>query len=327
VLKAAINIAPDDNSLLDQQARLQIAEGQYDAALLSLNKLVTKVPNSAYARTVLAEVYLKLNQPDNARRQLDIALKKQPYYVPALLLRAGLEIQSGHFDRALVDAGIIQKAKPELYQGYELAGDAEMNKKDYAAAKTSYNQAWKRKPSAELAIKLSINSARNGKYTEATKPLLSWLKDHPENAHVLQFLGTAYQNLKQDGKAIKSFEKVLTIQPDNVVALNNLAWFYLVANNPKALELATRAYKANPKNAGVQDTYGWALLQQGQVDKGLKIMRQVIKVLSDVPEVQYHYAVALMKSGEKKKARKILTKLLKDNKTFVGHDEARELLN
>ncbi len=327
VLKEAMNIAPGNNSLLDLQARLQIAQGQYNAALLSLNKLVTKVPDSAYARTLLAEVYLKLGKSNDARHQLKIVLEKQPYYVAALILRANLALKSGQFNKVLADAIRIQKVRPGLYQGYELAGDVAMNKKDYAAANISYNQAWKRKPSAELAIKMSINSTRSGKYTDAKKPLLIWLNNHPENTHVLQFLGTAYQSLKQDSKAIKTFERLLAIQPNNAVALNNLAWFYLVANNPKALKLATRAYKASPKNSGVQDTYGWALLQHGQIDKGLKMMKQVIKVLPDVPEVQYHYAVALMKSGEKQKARKILTKLLKDNKFFVGHEEARALLN
>ena len=281
---------------------------------------------SIYVRTLLAEVYLKLGQQTDAHRQLEIALEKQPYYAPALVLMANLELRSGHFGRTLDYAARVQKIQPDSYMGYELAGDASMKKKDYVAAKASYEEAWQRKSIAGLVIKLSEASARAGKFAEATKPLLVWLDNHPDDARVLQFLGAAFQNLKQNSKAIKTYEKVLKIQPDNVVVLNNLAWLYSLQNNPKALALAERAYKAKPGDSGIQDTYGWVLVQQGQAEKGRPILEQVIEALPGVPEVKYHYAMALLKSGEEARARKMLGKLLEDNKSFEGREEAEQLL-
>lgn len=326
MLKEALDIVPGDNALLELEARLQMAEGQYNVALSSLNKLITKVPDSVYARTLLAEVYLKLNQLAGARQQLGIVLEKQPYYVSALVLMASLELQSGHFDKALNYAAKVQKIQPDLYMGYELAGDALMNKKDYAAAKTRYEQAWQRKSSAGLVIKLSGASARAGRFVEAAKPLIAWLDDHPDDVRVLQLLGAAHLNLKQNSKAIEAFEKVLKIQPDNVVVLNNLAWLYSLHNDPKALELVERAYKVKPEDSGIQDTYGWVLVQQGQVEKGRRILEQAVNALPGVAEVQYHYAVALLKTGEEAKAKKILGELLRNGEFFEGRDEAEQLL-
>ena len=322
----AIKIAPRDNTLLVLQARLQMAEGQNNKALSSLNELVTRAPDSIFARTMLAEVYFKLDQKTDARRQLGIVLENQPYYAPALVLMANLELRSGHYDQALEVAGKIQKAQPDLYMGHEIAGDALMTMKKYADAKASYEQAWERKKFAELAIKLSEASTRSSKFEEATKPLLTWLSEHPDDARVLQFLGSAYQNMKLDDKASVTFEKVLAIQPNNVVALNNLAWLYSLVNNPRALELAEKAYMASPDDSGVQDTYGWVLVQQGQADKGRRILEQVMKDLSEVPEVQYHYAVALLKSGQEKEAQQILGALLKGSVSFEGREEAEQLL-
>jgi len=309
------------------QAKLQMAEGQYNKALSSLNELVVRAPDSVSVRTMLAKVYFSLHQHKDVRRQLGIVLEKQPYYSPALVLMATLELQTANYDQALKYAGHIQKARPDLHIVYELAGNALMAKKDHDGAKISYEKAWERKQLAELAIKLSEASARSGKFEEGTRPLLAWLSDHPDDSRVLQFLGVAYQNMQRDDKAIETSEKLLVIQADNFTALNNLAWLYSLAKNPKALGLAERAYHASPDDVGVQDTYGWLLVQQGQVDEGRQILEQVIKVLPGVPEVQYHYAVALMKSGEKLKARKILINLLENGQSFEGRDEAQALLN
>ncbi|MCK4705527.1 MAG: PEP-CTERM system TPR-repeat protein PrsT [Gammaproteobacteria bacterium] len=326
LISEAVKIAPRDNTLLLLQARLRIAEGQNNKALSTLNELVTRVPDSVLARTMLGEVYLKFDQITDARRQLGIVLDKQAYYAPALVLMAGIELRAGNYDQGLNYAVQVQKARADLYLGYELAGDALMKKKNYADAKVNYEQAWQRKHLAELAIKLSEASTRTGQFEAAIKPLHSWLGDHPDDARVLQFLGTAYQNMKLNKEATKAYEKVLIIQPDNVVALNNLAWLYSLVNNPKALELAERAYNVNSSDAGIQDTYGWVLVQQGQADKGLHLLEQARKALSGIPEVQYHYAIALLRSGEEMKARQILKKLLESGKLFEGRDSAEQLM-
>ena len=326
LIDEAMVIEPRNKALLLLQARLQMAEGQNNEALSSLNALIIKMPDSIYVRTMLAEVYFNLQQSTSARRQLDIVLEKQPYNSSALVLMASLELRSANYDLALKYAGQIQKAWPDLYIGYELAGNAFMAKKDYAGAKNSYEKAWQLKPMAELAIKLSEASVRSGNFEAAAGSLLAWLNDHPDDPRALQFLATTYQNMKRDDKAIETFEKVLTIQPDNVVALNNLAWLYSQANNTESLGLAERAYHLSPDDSGVQDTYGWVLVQQGQVDKGRRILEQVMKDLPGVPEVRYHYAVALMKSGEKVKARKILINLVEDGKPFEGREQAEQLM-
>jgi len=329
LIDEAIGIDPHNRGVLLLRARLQLAEGQYNKALSSLNELIIKMPDSIYVRTMLAEAYYHLQQNTDARRQLGIVLEKQPYNSSALVLMTTLELRSANYGQALKYAAQIQKAWPDLYLGYELAGNALMAKKDYAGAKISYEKAWQLKPLADLAIKLSEASVRSGNLEAATRPLLAWLKNNPDDARIQQFLATVYQNMKRDDKAIEMFEKVLTIQPDNVVALNNLAWLYSQANNPEALALAERAYQLSPDDSGVQDTYGWVLVQQeqqAQIDKGRRILEQVMKDLSEVREVRYHYAVALMKSGEKVKARKILIKLVEEGKPFEGRNEAEKLL-
>lgn len=326
LVKEAMNIGSRQPMLIALQGRVLMANKRYNEALPLLNGLVTREPESVLSRGLLAETYLELGQIKDARRQLEIILEKQPYYVPALVLISRAELQSGHYAQVPEYAEQIQKTRPDLYIGHELAGDSWIARKDYTAAKMAYTQAWDLKPSTTLAIKLAETLKRSGKPQKATAVLIAWLNDHPSDARVLQFLGTTYQDLKQNDKAIQAYEKVLAVRPNNIVSLNNLAWLYSLSNNPKALELAARAYQENTDNAGIQDTYGWILVQQGQADKGRHLLKQAMEKLPKVAEVRYHYAVALLKSGKTIEARKMLNRLMQEDKSFVGREDAQQLL-
>ena len=168
---------------------------------------------------------------------------------------------------------------------------------------------------------------RSSQSADATRPLLVWLEGHPDDARALQFLGTTYQTLGEHGKAIETYERLLAIKPDNGLALNNLAWLYSLSSDPKAVEYAEKAYIAYPDSAEIQDTYGWILVQFGQVDKGRSLLKQAMEKLSKVPEVRYHYAVALVKAGERDEGRKLLEQLLQSDRQFEGREDIQALLD
>ena len=108
--------------------------------------------------------------------------------------------------------------------------------------------------------------------------------------------------------------------------MNNLAWLYHLKGDPKALDLAERANRTAPENAGNLDTYGWILTQQNQADKGKRLIKQAMELIPDNLEIRYHYAVALVKSGNKDEGQQMLEKLLEQDKPFNGRKEAKQLL-
>ncbi len=165
-----------------------------------------------------------------------------------------------------------------------------------------------------------------GMLEQAKQPLLQWLSDHPDDVSAHQQLAGIYQALNEDVLAVRSFEIVISEQPDNVIALNNLAWLLSLEKDPEALKMAEKAYGLAPENPGVQDTYGWLLVNYGQAEKGKQVLEQALKGLPDVAEVQYHYAVALAKTGETIEAKKRLQGLLQKQQSFTGIEDARSLL-
>jgi Zn-dependent protease with chaperone function len=93
--------------------------------------------------------------------------------------------------------------------------------------------------------------------------LYQQLEVEPENSDLYVLVGDYYYNKKNYEKAIDSYNNVLRVDPENVHALNNLAWLFATCpnvkfqNRQKALEYSTRALKQS-RQAFILDTYAQA---------------------------------------------------------------------
>ncbi|HKK80991.1 MAG TPA: tetratricopeptide repeat protein [Prolixibacteraceae bacterium] len=76
----------------------------------------------------------------------------------------------------------------------------------------------------------------------------------------------AYYNLDEKEKAFSSFEKVIQIDPENFMAMNNYAYYLSVLGSEleKAEKMSSMVVQANPKNATYLDTHAWVLFQKGE---------------------------------------------------------------
>ena len=72
-----------------------------------------------------------------------------------------------------------------------------------------------------------------------------------------------------------------------------------------------RAHRLAPKDPAIQDTLGWILVEQGQVDKGLRQLRDARLRDPQNPEIRVHLAAALAKSGRRDEAKREVEELLK----------------
>ena len=82
------------------------------------------------------------------------------------------------------------------------------------------------------------------------------LEKNPKNTNIHFKLATVYQQLNDTVQAEKHYQAILAVLPENILALNNLAWLYAQQNNSQAMELAKKAYAKAPESAAIADTYG-----------------------------------------------------------------------
>jgi tetratricopeptide (TPR) repeat protein len=138
-----------------------------------------------------------------------------------------------------------------------------------------------------------------------------------------------YWARKDKAKSISYYGKELALNPDNAVALNNLAWEYGVVQ----LDLAkARPYldklKAGKKfDPRILDTIGWILAVNGKAAEAEGYVLHALDLAPDSAPFQYHLAFILKSMGKKDEARKVLEQALAGKQPFDERKEAEKLLS
>ncbi|HHI94737.1 MAG TPA: PEP-CTERM system TPR-repeat protein PrsT [Gammaproteobacteria bacterium] len=319
---------PEDFVALRAYGLVQLAAGQKNDALDTLNSLIKHYPDVAAAHTLLGRAYLATGDFTLAGRHINKALDLDDRLVSAQQALAQLAFQNGDQDKAMRIAKKLQKQRPALTVGYQLEGDLQMRSKRFSTAAKTYASGFAKAPSGVLAVKhFQAEKAYQGEKAD-TGLLREWLKQNPRDVAVRMVLAQAYTGAAKKQQAISQYKKILALKPKNMAALNNLAWlFYETGNNKDALDYGQKAHKQAPDNPAVTDTYGWLLLQNGKSKQGLEYLQKAYKGAPDVAEIQFHYAVALERNGQTKKAREAFAALLEKHGDFPQAAEARARLS
>ncbi len=298
----------------------------YGGAAIYLRKLTELQPKSPDAYHLLANAELSHREYDNARAALDKALALAPDNLTSLVTKAKLELQIGNRDAALQIAEQIQEKHPTTSVGYQLEGEILMQDNRFSEAAKRFERGYVQKPSAQLALLLHSAHKGAGDYEASLDALRNWLDEHADDVPVRMALALAYQGANAKAEAIREYEQVIERAPQNVIVLNNLAWLYTGKGDPRGVEYGERAYELKPENPEVVDTYAWALLNSGQVERGVVLLQQAAVQAPHIPEIQYHLAVGLNKAGRTQEARKELERLLRSKATFADRKGAKALL-
>jgi Flp pilus assembly protein TadD len=187
--------------------------------------------------------------------------------------------------------------------------------------------AQKAQPASDrLAFALANLRWVSGDKDGSLRIVAEWQKQHPDDVSAAIQAGQAYLSFGRQTEAAEAYEKALKLAPSDPMVLNNVAWLSQKADPKRALELAEKANTLKPDDAGISDTLGWLLLEQGVTGRGLDLLQKAFQLAPQEPSIHYHYAVALVKSGQREKARRELERLLASQKSFPQEAEARSLL-
>lgn len=318
--------APDNPEVIALRGIVALADGRTEAAVGLLQRAEELLPDRLGVSLALARARLANGQAAAARDTLLRVLDVAPQSYAVRLALGDAELASGNADAALSIATDLKVAFPSQAGGYVLEGRTLIAARQYAAASKSLAMAFERQPTWSV-LALKIQALRlAGRATEAMDANEAWVADNP--GHVPGRLMRAVL-LQSDGRnqaALEAYKAVLSITPDNLVALNNAAWVAHELGEQGALSLAERAYDIGPQNAAVLDTYGWILLAQGQDELAIEILSRAVELAPQAQGFRYHLAKALVAGGQSTRAREMLAALLSDEGDFDGRADAKRLL-
>lgn len=185
--------------------------------------------------------------------------------------------------RTILDSHVTFSSVLSDWHYFYLGMDA-LQKRDLQTAKKHFQNGLVSNPgNIWLMIKLAYVHQQLKEYKPAIEMLEKYLAKRPGSGNTWVKLKLAL-NLDlsfQYAKAEKVYKAILETNPDDNVALNNLAWMYLTAKNNKmrkvdeALKLAQNAVKLSPSPANL-DTLAEAYYQKKEYHKALKTAERAL---------------------------------------------------
>lgn len=319
-------IQPDNPGLLAVVGRARLARGNTDEALADLKKLADLRPDSADAHMLLAEAYRRKGDQALYRQQLERALDLQADRTDAKLQLAALALAQGDsqtFERLMGDLKETVPNDPALL---ELEAARAMQQGQVSEAVVALKKAAELRPSTEVTAKLATAQQQAGNVQAGRETLQRWLEEHPDDWRVEMVLANMELADERFEAAREGYTAVLDQQPDNVVALNNLAWLLWNGEQPEAaLPHVERALRLAPDAPAIKDTAGMIYLALGNTDRAVELLQEAAQKLPGNPDIQYHYAQALAAANREDEAKNVLAELLSSASDFPARAEAEQL--
>ena len=126
----------------------------------------------------------------------------------------------------------------------------------------------------------------------------------PYNVLAHSNLGYAYVGSGDEAGAIAEFEQVIMLAPDEPLGYNNLAYIYIDNGIylEKAMEMARKAVELSPGNGAFRDTLGWAYYRLGDFEAAIEEFALALELMGseDRPwdRALVHYHLAMAYGAE-----------------------------
>lgn len=329
---AALNAAlastvalPDNIDMLALLARCQMRVGQTHQAIAAYGKIVSLQPRSARGHLGLADVYLQTNELDLAQRSINRALELSPGLPEAQGQAIAVALRRQQFDAALQIARQVQAERPAEAVGFALEGEIESRRGHWDAAAAALRKALDKQAPGAAAIKLHIALVRGGKAAEAGQFAAAWLKRQPQDTAFLFQLADAAQVSGHHTLAEQRYQQILALQPEHVLALNNLAMLHIQLKKPGATALAEKAVRNAPDQPALLDTLAQAHAYDNDFKQAIAVQQRAVALAHDEGPLLLSLARYQLQAGDNAQAKAALDKLARKGQQFAQQDEVARL--
>ena len=316
---------PDNLKVLEIVGRVALAADDLEGAARAFARIAERVSGSAAHLVTAAGLQRRARDVAGARESLRAAIAQDPDHVPAYVALADLETTQGN--PANVDGLIaeLERTRPGDVIVDLLKGDRLMRQRRFPEAADVYAAGFEKAPRSDMVLRLFHAKSAAGEAAAALPILKDWVDGHPDDLEARRVLATGYVIAGDTQAAIVEHEKLLAERPDDVRVLNNLAVLYRKTDDPRAIAYAHKAYELLPGHPTTIDTLGWVLVQHGELERGLELLRKAAALAPHVPDIRYHLAVALTEVGRIEEARREVEAALRSGMHFDGKSDAEAL--
>ena len=249
---------------------LYYATGRMDEALAQYEKTVVLAPeNPNYLKNLADMLYSERKDVDRALTLYDQILATRPEDVQTLMITGHLCVSLERFDDALGYYNRILDIEPWNGEAQEFVDRIEAQ----GTASDSGTE-------PEAVYQRCHELVNRGDLEQAVVGLESLTIDHPEFAMAYNDLGVLYYQRGDKAQCVQSYEKAVSIDPENATFKKNLADFYLAeqGNVEKALRIYLSVLKDNPEDIDALMVAGHICVELGKTDSAGTFYDRVLDV-------------------------------------------------
>jgi putative PEP-CTERM system TPR-repeat lipoprotein len=321
----AAQLATEDAAILVEAASVLLDIGNSREAQGYLSVAVGLQPDVSEYWYQFARAQSALGNTVESRRGLEEAVRIDATSVHAAFALMTMELNVGNTERAIEIVENLKSATPDSSVALGVEGELLTRTGQLEEAVTAYQRLYAESPSLENAVTL-YRAMRSANSASPESALLDWNNSHPEDSAAALMLAQHYEGAGDLDLVVQYYESAIAADPDNVRALNNLAWILNEQGEDRAEELARRAHALSPDSSSVMDTLGWILVQKNKMAEGFQMLEAAVAAAPNSKDTRYHLAVALNKLGDTERSASTLESLLADEAPFDERAAAEALL-
>jgi Flp pilus assembly protein TadD len=187
--RAALRLAPNDSSLLNDLGLVATNQGRYTEAVSYFRQAIGLHPNDPYPHSNLGIVYEKTGQHELAETEFRTALSLSPQELETRNRLGTLYLNAGRLEEAAEQFHLSVKTQPNDL-GYCGLGEIYLRRGDRGAAERAFQRAASLAPNNSQAhFNLGALYLSMGRRAEALREYEAGLKSDPENREALAAVG------------------------------------------------------------------------------------------------------------------------------------------
>jgi cellulose synthase operon protein C len=303
---------------------IQQGMGKKSDAVATYKRLVTLAPRVPGSEILLGDALFAIGDRAGANAALSTAVNLAKTSADVRQAQINLLFAEKDANGAITSAQAYRDDNPGTPADV-LLGDTLVRAGRRAQAIEVYQKSFSTNPTDVALLKIAENSVANGDAKSAKDALSSWIANHPQDNAVRLAYASLLMQVGDNEDAIGEFRELVKNDPNNVPALNNLAWLTRNQDPMDAMALSTKAVSLAPNSAQVIDTFAWLKLKQGKAAESLLLLKRAHDLSPNDGEISYHLVLSLDAAGSHDAARGFLKALLASRVKFNDLEDANKL--
>ncbi|HYC73806.1 tetratricopeptide repeat protein [Brevundimonas sp.] len=226
----------------------------------------------------------------------------------SLTLRLAESLDEAQYDAAARDAfARVGRSNPIVYASAQLGlGVSLAEQERHDEALEAYLRADAAAPDQVIVSQMLAGQYFNlGRFEEALAVLnRPTVNTAGQSVDVRFDRGRTLERLGRIEEAEAELWTALQMAPDNPVILNHLGYLWVDSGRrvDQGAEMIARAFAADPRNANVQDSLGWAQYRRGQYEAAVETLEQAVAKQPANAEINDHLGDAYWQVGRFREA-------------------------